>query len=169
MVAASYRSDELHRRHPLRPLLAELERVERVTRIDVVPFSRGEQRDQVAGILGSPPERALSEALYSRSEGNAFFAEELLAAMDDDRSAMPLPETFRDALMVRVEALSTDTQELLRLVAAAGRGVTHRLLAAVWERPEAALLDTLREGVAHHVLIEGRADDSYEFRHALIR
>ena len=169
VVAASYRSDELHRRHPLRPLLAELERVERVTRIDVVPFSRGEQRDQVAGILGSPPERALSEALYSRSEGNAFFAEELLAAMDDDRSAMPLPETFRDALMVRVEALSTDTQELLRLVAAAGRGVTHRLLAAVWERPEAALLDTLREGVAHHVLIEGRADDSYEFRHALIR
>ena len=169
VVAATYRSDELHRRHPLRPLLAELDRLERVTRIDLPPFSRSEQRDQLVGILGSPPERDLSEALYSRSEGNPFFAEELLAAMDDGGSAMPLPETLRDALMVRVEALSTDAQELLRIVAAAGRGVTHRLLASVWEGAETALLDTLREGVVHHVLIEGRADDSYEFRHALIR
>ena len=58
-----------------------------------------------------------------RSEGNPLFTEELLAAGLDGRGAMP--PTLRDALMVRIERLSEDAQEILRVLAA---GLTTRKL-----------------------------------------
>ena len=71
-----------------------------------------------------------------------------------------LPETLRDALMVRVEALPPGTQQLLRVIAAAGRSVTHGLLASVSAVDEPDLTDALREAVTHHVLVQRRGDET---------
>jgi DNA-binding NarL/FixJ family response regulator len=167
-VVGTYRSDELHRKHPLRPFLAELDRLERVQRVELQPFSRLELVAQLTGILGSHPDPEMADALYTRSAGNAFFAEELLAATEGGNGHV-LPETLRDALMVRVEALPARTQQLLRVVAAAGRGVTHGLLANVSAVDEPELTDALRDAITHHVLVQRRGDESYSFRHALMR
>ena len=166
VLVATYRSDELHRRHPLRALLAELERLERAERVELGRFSRLELVALLTGILEQTPDGSLADALYSRSEGNAVFAEELLAAGGSDGR---LPDTLRDALMVRVETLPEPSQELLRLAAAAGRSVTHRLLATVAGRGESELLVALREAVANHLLVQGEPGDTYAFRHALMR
>src|SRR3712207_1453473 len=119
LVVGTYRSDELHRRHPLRPVLAELERSERARRIELRPFTREELVAQLTDILGGEPERGLVDRLLARSEGNPLFAEELLAAGRDGRGE--LPPTLRDALILRVEALPEHAQEVLRVVAAAQR------------------------------------------------
>ena len=103
LVVASYRPDELHRRHPLRPLLAELERGPRARRIELAPLTRAELAEQLDDILGAAPDDARVERMYARSEGNPLFTEELLAAGLDGRGE--LPPTLRDALMVRIEAL----------------------------------------------------------------
>jgi DNA-binding CsgD family transcriptional regulator/tetratricopeptide (TPR) repeat protein len=165
MVVASYRPDELHRRHPLRPLLAELERNARARRIELSPLTREELRDQLADILGGPPEPDLLKRLWARSEGNPLFTEELLAAGLDGRGSMP--PTLRDALMVRIERLSEGAQELLRLVAT-GRRLDTELLAESSRLDPAELRAALREAVASHILT---ADDDgwYRFRHALLR
>ena len=55
------------------------------------------------------------ERVYARSEGNALYAEEILAAGLDGRGT--LPPTLRDALMLRVERLSQDAQEVLQWLA----------------------------------------------------
>ena len=47
-LVVTYRSDELHRRHPLRPLLAELERTPGVERLGLERFSREEAGAQVS-------------------------------------------------------------------------------------------------------------------------
>jgi DNA-binding CsgD family transcriptional regulator/tetratricopeptide (TPR) repeat protein len=167
-IVGTYRSDELHRKHPLRPFLAELDRLEPVQRIELQPFSRLELVAQLTGILGSRPDSDMAEALFARSAGNAFFAEELLAATEGGNGHV-LPETLRDALMVRVEALPATTQQLLRVVAAAGRSVTHGLLATVSAVDEPDLTSALRDAITHHVLVQGRADETYRFRHALMR
>src|SRR4051812_49654937 len=104
LVVTTYRPDELHRRHPLRPLLAELERDARARRVELRPLTRAELREQLADILGEAPGGDLLERLFARSEGNPLFAEELLAAGMDGRGA--LPPTLRDALMLRIERLS---------------------------------------------------------------
>ena len=168
LVIVTYRSDELHRRHPLRPFLPQLESMRTVARIDLVSLSRAEAAAQIERILGHEPAAATLDAIYERSEGNPFFTEELLAASPAGEPGGALPATLRDALLLRVEMLSPEAQELLRIAAAAGRRVQHRLLAEVTELPERELLGALREAVEAQLLVEA-SDDSYEFRHALLR
>ena len=86
LLVATYRGDELHRRHPLRPFLAAQERAGGVERVELERFGAAELAEQLAGILGAPPERELARRLLERSDGNPFFAEELLAAARAGRS-----------------------------------------------------------------------------------
>ncbi len=165
LVVASYRSDELHRRHPLRPLLAELEREPRARRIELLALTEAELAEQLADILGAAPQPELVRRLWVRSEGNPLFTEELLAAGLDGRGA--LPPTLRDALMVRVERLAPAAQEVVRVLAA-GQRLPHDVLADAAELEPRALRDAVREAVADHILVAD-ADGSYAFRHALLR
>jgi DNA-binding CsgD family transcriptional regulator/tetratricopeptide (TPR) repeat protein len=165
LVVASYRPDELHRRHPLRPLLAEVERNARARRLTLATLTHEELADQLEDILGAPPQPDLLERLWTRSGGNPLYSEELLAAGLDGRGAAP--DTLRDALMLRVEGLLEPAQEILRLVAV-GQRVDHPLLAQTSGLDERTLRDALREAVDSHILV---ADDDgrYRFRHALLR
>jgi predicted ATPase len=76
LLVITFRSDELHRGHPLRPLISGWERVRRVRRIELRRFTRDEVAAQLQAILGDPPGRAMLDLLYERSEGNAFLIEE---------------------------------------------------------------------------------------------
>jgi len=71
-LVVTYRSDELHRRHPLRPLLAELERAAGVERLALERFDRGEVAEQLEGILREPVPAALTERMSARSQGKAL-------------------------------------------------------------------------------------------------
>jgi DNA-binding CsgD family transcriptional regulator len=165
LLVCTYRSDELHRVHPLRPFLAEEERLEVVERLEVEAFSPAELAQQVAGILGGAAEPDLVARLHARCEGNAFFAEELLAA--SDAAEGPLPSSLRDVLSLRLEALPDHARGVLRVAAAAGRRAGHRLLATVTDLPEPSLVEGLRAAVAQHVLVQDA--DGYAFRHALLQ
>ena len=165
LVVATYRLDELHRRHPLRPLLAELERDPAVVRVVLEPLTRDEVRDALEDIRGQAPPDALVDRLYARTDGNPLFLEELLAAGPDGRGS--LPATLRDALMVRIERLSEDAQDLLRVLAVAQRA-DHQLLTEASDLEPGALRAALREAVASHLVVAGE-DGSHAFRHALLR
>src|SRR4051794_21042342 len=167
LLVVTYRSDELHRRHPLRPFLAEAAAARGVERIDLAPLSRDEVCAQLERILGEPADAALTDAIYARAEGNPLFTEELIAASGDGAAA--LPDTLRDALLLRVEALPGDAQRVVRIAAAAGRRAQHDLIAAVAELPEQDLFEAVREAVGGNVLVEALDEQSYEFRHALLR
>jgi ATP/maltotriose-dependent transcriptional regulator MalT len=165
LVLGTYRSDELHRRHPLRPLLAELASDQYARLLELPRFTPEEVAEQLEGILAGRPEAELVERIYARSEGNALYAEEILAAGLDGRGA--LPPTLRDALMLRVDRLSPRAQELLRWLACQP-AADHSLLAAVAGLEPAELRDALREAVASHIVVT-LPDESYAFRHALLR
>ena len=165
VLVGTYRSDELGRRHRLRSLLAELDRRPQVERVELGRLDRAELGTLVAGILGAPPAARLLDEVLARSDGNPFFAEELLAA----GGSRQLSATLHDLLAGRVEALSGPAQQVLGAAAVAGRRVSHGLLAAVCPLQEPALLAALRETVEHQVLIADPAGDAYWFRHALLQ
>ena len=165
LVIATYRSDELHRRHPLRPLLAELERDTRSRRIELARLSREELGDLLTDILGGAADAELLERLYTRSEGNPLFTEELLAARLDGRGG--LPSTLRDALMVRIERLSQPAQEVLRVLSA-GRVLAHAVLAEASGLDAAEVRAALREAAESNVIVADQRG-RYQFRHALLR
>jgi DNA-binding CsgD family transcriptional regulator/tetratricopeptide (TPR) repeat protein len=168
LVAVTYRTDELHRRHPLRAFLAEADRTRTVTRMTLGRFSREEIAAQLAGMLGHRPAPQLVEELFRRAEGNPFFTEELMAA-GGGRADGRLPDNLRDALMVRIETLGQDAQAVLRVAAVAGARVRHALLEAAASIERDSLVAGVREAVANHVLNQEHDSDVYRFRHALLR
>ena len=168
-LIGTLRSDEVDRRDPLYAFLAEARRSDRVTRVDLRRFDRGETADLMRAILGADPPTALADTVFRRSGGNAFFAEELLAA---EAPAADLPDTLREVLLARVGNLTDGTQRILRTVAAAGRSVSGSRLADVTGVPMDRLTAALRDAIAAHVLVverSGQGVDRYQFRHALVQ
>ena len=163
-IVASYRSDDLHRRHPLRGTLAEWSRMAGVHRLDLTRLADEAVRTLVRLLHGRPmPERAL-HSIVERAEGNAFFTEELVAATAGGGN--PLPLELADLLLVRLDQLDDASRVVVRAAAVSGRQVSHPLLQRVADEP--AMLDgALRTAVEHNILVPV-SGDSYAFRHALL-
>jgi DNA-binding CsgD family transcriptional regulator len=165
LVIVTYRSDELHRSHPLRPLLAELDRAGWVRRLDLDRLPRRAVAEQARGILGHDPAPHLLDEVYERSEGNPLFVEALLGR--DGEISCALPDSLRDLILGSVRRLPEETQEILRVASAGGDRVEHALLAAVSGLDDTGLSRVLRPAVAANVLVVD--GDAYGFRHALMR
>ena len=171
LMIATFRSDELHRRHPLTAWLAETERLSQVERVDLDRFQRAEVVELLTGIAGAPPAAALVDSIVRRSDGNAFFAEELAAAADEpSRSRERLPETLRGVLQVRLAAGSEAAGRLVEIAAVAGRQVDHELLSEVCGLSELDLGAALRSAIGAQLLfvVQNGSVERYRFRHALV-
>ncbi|MFE2052376.1 AAA family ATPase [Streptomyces sp. NPDC059459] len=165
-VLASYRADDLHRRHPLRPLLAELVRLPAVERLELRPLPDADVARLVRLLGDRPLPDTTVHRIVERAEGNAFYAEELVAAAD--APAGGVPSGLADVLLIRFEQLSETAQQVLRTAAVAGRRVGHELLREAVGLPEEELETALREAVGRQLLVAGD-DGAYSFRHALAR
>ena len=121
--------------------------------------------DQLAGINGTRPAVDVTQRVFARSDGNPFFVEELAGLGPTSR----LTATLRDILAARLASLSPGAREVVRATAAIGRAASHALVARIAAVPEDELLDSLREAVDHHVLVESRDPAGYAFRHTLIQ
>ncbi|GAA0432515.1 LuxR family transcriptional regulator [Acrocarpospora corrugata] len=170
-LVGTYRTDDLHRRHPLRPVLAELQRLPLVTGVEVPPLADAAMAEHLAelgdrdGDRGGDRGSDAIDGVVRRAGGNPFFAEELFAACaESDR----LPGTLSDVLMARVEGLSDTAQQVLRVAAVAGRRVDHELLRAAAGLADEPLEEALREIVSRGLLSAGQRI-GYEFRHALLQ
>ncbi|MEU3188963.1 AAA family ATPase [Streptomyces sp. NPDC006923] len=168
VVIATYRADDIHRRHPLRPLLAELDRLRSVRRIELSRFSRAEVRHQLTGLLAAEPEPDLLAQIFERSDGNAFFVEELVCSIEAG-CATGLRDSLRDLLLVRVEALPEAAGRVARIVAEGGTTVEYRLLLTVARLAEDELIEALRAAVGANILTPTADGDGYRFRHSLVR
>ena len=163
-VVASYRSDDLHRRHPLRSTVAEWVRVPGVHRLQLPPLADDDVRRLVRTLHGGDLPPADLARIVDRAEGNAFFAEELVAA---ELGAQGLPDDLADLLLVRLDRLDEESRAVVRAAAVAGRRVSHALLAAVVDLAPDALERALRAAADAHVLVRVGAE-GYAFRHALL-
>ena len=118
LLVGTFRSDELHRRHPLRPVLAEIERAGQSERIDVKPLDRAATAELVSAIGGVAADGVDVDDVHRRSGGNPFFVEELMAARA--WGVAGLPDTLRDVILARAAMLDDTAVEVLGVAAAAG-------------------------------------------------
>jgi DNA-binding CsgD family transcriptional regulator len=146
--------------------LAEVQRAPRAIRVDLEPFGRGELAELLAGVLGQPPSAELAGQVYERSGGNAFLAEELVAA--GERGVL-VPATVQSLVLARIAGLTEPARNLLQLAAVAGVRVGHGLLAAAGDLGDDVVLAAARELAENHLLVADRSGDGYTFRHALTR
>ena len=165
LIVATYRSDGAEPGSSLQRLIAELLRAREASALALEPLGQDEVARLLATLAVALPSELAAE-ICERSEGNPFFAEELVAAAQRDEE--PLPQVLRDVLLQRLAGLDGETQSLLRVAAAVGRDVPFRLLAAVVPLSEPQLVDALRRAVEHDVLVPDQQAGSFRFRHALL-
>ena len=170
LLLATYRSDELDRRHRLRPLLTSWGRLRWVDHIELRRFNRDEVAAQLAAILGAAAAPGVAEAIFDRSDGNAFLVEELAGALRGGGELAGLSPSLRDVLLSRVDGLSPDALRLLRTASVCcGPAVPDRLLAEVAGIGENEFFVGLREAVENHLLMVVPDGQAYAFRHTLTR
>ncbi len=163
-IVASYRSDDLHRRHPLRRQVAEWSRLRNVERLQLGPLGD----EHVLLLISSLSPEAIADkertAIVRRAEGNAFFVEELVGAASQPGSWVP--DDLADVLLVRLDRLNDAARQVVRVASVAGRKVAHDLLVAASGLPGEGLEEGLRQAVEMNLLVPG--DGTYSFRHALL-
>ncbi|MDQ4215022.1 helix-turn-helix transcriptional regulator [Microbacterium sp. ASV81] len=156
------RIDEVRRGGAVRTFLAEAERARLLDRITLNRLDEIAVRDLVQGLRGSVDDAALTR-LMERSEGVPFFVEELLCNVRG-----PMPDTLRDVLLARFDALGDDAKRVVRLASGSDGAIAHELLATLAGFDGERLDEALREAMGTGVLAV-RDDESYGFRHALLR
>jgi DNA-binding CsgD family transcriptional regulator/tetratricopeptide (TPR) repeat protein len=166
LVVATVRTDDLHRRHPLRPVLAELGRLASVRRLALEPFTGEEMRQFLRDLLGRDVDPTTASRIHQRAEGNAYYAAELLLAAPVRGGR--LPTALADVVLARVETLPPEVADLVRAASVGGRRVRHDLLRAATGTSDDDLDARVRTAVALRVLdVDGQ--DGYAFRHALLQ
>ena len=163
-VVASYRSDDLHRRHPLRRQVAEWSRIRGVGRVALSPLSDESVRSLIAELVPEGLAEKELDDIVDRAEGNAFFVEELTSAASGP--SRWVPADLADVLLVRLDRLDDTARQVVRAASVSGRKVSHDMLAAASGLDAAALDEGLRRAVEMNILVAG--DGNYSFRHALL-
>jgi class 3 adenylate cyclase len=189
LVLGTYRSDEMHRRHPLLRAIAELQRERLVTEIHLKKLTPDETREVIrATFAQSDPNVTVGDefrdAIYTRSEGNPFFTEELLKALVESGgiyfdaesgwerkpiAELGIPGSIREAVRARVEQLSPDARQTLAAASVIGHQFSFDVLRVVRGADETVLEGQVREFIEQQLVSEVTGGEDYAFRHALTR
>src|SRR5215469_15683407 len=164
-LALSYRTDDMHRSHPLRPVVGELLRLPSVTAIDVGPLEPEAMSQNLTRMAGGEQGAAGIDRVIGGAEGNPYFAEELLASSS---AGNDLPTGLADLLVARTLDLSPAAQQVLRVAAVTGRRIDDELVMSATALPPTEYDSAVREAVARQLLIPD-GDKGLAFRHALLR
>jgi class 3 adenylate cyclase len=180
LIVVTYRTDELHRRHPFLPTLQGWRRSGVADVLELEPLSEDGVGEMLAAILGPDEvDRELHELMLERTEGNPFVLEEMLrevvesSASGDgvDRDTVGrtrLPESVRQAILLRVQRLGDERSAVLDAAAALGRSFDHATLLAVSGQPESTVHDALEAASAQQLIEEDPSHPGrYSWRHAL--
>ncbi len=180
LVVGTYRDTDLDRRHPLAALLRDQRRDRQAVRIDLSglgPEDVGSLAESVAG--GAPPEAAL-DVIFSETEGNPFFIEEIVehlvsegmvvdgAWQFDPSMALTIPEGIRETIGRRLDRLTDPAQHLLAAASVIGRSFDVGVLVAVVDSEPTTVEEMLEEALSANFLTE-HPNGEISFSHALIR
>jgi tetratricopeptide (TPR) repeat protein len=182
LIIGAYRETELDRTHPLAKALVDWNRERLVTRIVLRRFNESETEAQLDALLGEHVSGDFAQAVHRETEGNPFFVEEVLKALIEkgsvrresgrwrrcDVDQLVIPQSVKEAIGHRLNRVSEDTIEVLRVCAILGKMFTFDDLTAAAEQNEDALLDALDEGTSAQLLSAG-PNESFSFTHDKIR
>ena len=166
LLVATYRTDDITRRHPLRPFLAEAARLASTDTVELDRLDPVGVAQLLTELLGSRAPAEMVDDVYGRCGGNPFLVEEMSAA-GLDRGTGQLPRRLHDILLARTALLTAQAGEVLRVAAVGGPRIDDGLLRRVCPLAPETVDAALRELLDYHVLEPDADRRGYMFRHAL--
>lgn len=172
LLVGTYRPDGLSRRHPASQALPRLERRHSVTHLHLDRLSPAEVGEFLSAVHGQDPSFRVVDALHTRTGGNPFFLEELVASTGEvpygELHTMPLPWTVAELVRSELDELDGGVRAMITAASVLGRRVSFDLLIAVTGADEDDLIRQLRVAVDRGLLVETEPD-VFGFHHELAR
>jgi tetratricopeptide (TPR) repeat protein/tRNA A37 threonylcarbamoyladenosine biosynthesis protein TsaE len=182
LIVGAYRETELDRTHRLAKSLVDWNRERLITRIALRRFDAAETGAQIDALLGEHVSGEFVRAVHRETEGNPFFVEEVLKALIEIGSVrresgrwqrceleqLMIPQSVKEAIGHRLDRVSQECNDVLRVSAVLGKVFTFEELTAAAQENEDKLLDALDEAVGAQLISAG-SGDSFSFTHDKIR
>ncbi len=182
----TYRDVELDVARPLAATLDRMVRARTVERVPVKRFDRASVTRMVESLAGRTPPEAIVEAIFSETEGNPFFVDEVYRHLveegkvfdaegefrtDLEVDEVDVPESVRLVVGRRLGRLGSEAQKALAAGAVVGRGFPFSMLEEITDIGSGRLLDIVEEAEAARVIVpeEVEGEVHYSFGHELIR
>src|SRR6266545_3141165 len=176
LILGAFRSDGRPRGHPIRRMRSELRRAGHLREVAVEPLEAEAAAALLERTLGAAAP-SLRRAVFDRTDGVPFFVEELGSALAAtgrlqlgpsglellEGEDLPLPDSVRDAVLLRAAGLSDDARTAVMAAAAVGQTFDPELVADVAELREWPD-ELLRRGI-----VTEAEPGRMAFRHALVR
>jgi tetratricopeptide (TPR) repeat protein len=186
LIVGTYRTDELHRRHPLTPLLPLLAREVGAVRVELGRLSDAaiDELVQQRYHLDPTDRDRLVAVLRQHAGGHALYLGELLRTLEEtgviarrgdgtwalgDIGRVPIPTLVQEVIEGRVARLSAAAQAALTFAAVIGHDVPIELWSRAGEQSEDELLEAVDQAVEAHLLTMTPDGARVQFAHALIR
>jgi tetratricopeptide (TPR) repeat protein len=187
MLVLTYRDSEIGRRHPLAELVSGLQRHGSTTRIGLRGLT-GESVEQLISVLGeqklTADDAEIAQRIHAETGGNPFFVTEVLRHLTESgvivhvdgrwRLDVPLehvglPESVRDVIGRRLSALPEGADDVLQVIAVAGREADVELVIDVSHESRDAVLDSIDAATRSGLLVEIAGGDRVAFCHGIVR
>ncbi len=176
LIVGTYRDVELGRQHPLARVLGEISGIEGSGRIPLRGLSVAGVERYIEMTSGAPAPPGLAEAVQEQTDGNPFFVGEIVRLLasegkltaDGSVAELQIPQGVREVVGRRLDRLSEETNEALRVAAVIGRDFEGELVWRVAQLPQQAMLNAAREAIAER-LVSDLGDGHFSFAHALVR
>jgi class 3 adenylate cyclase/tetratricopeptide (TPR) repeat protein len=186
LIVGTYRDVELDVARPLARALEEFLRQRLAHDVALKRLPEDGVEAMLRALSGQQPPPSLVQAIYSETEGNPFFVEEVFHHLagegklfdaqgrwrsDLSIGELEVPRGVRLVIGRRLERVSEDCRRVLTTAAVIGRGFSFELLETLGEMEADVLLDAVDEGErAHLITSAGDGPEArFRFAHELIR
>ena len=176
LILGTYRDVELGRHHPLARVLGEISGLEGSARIPLKGLSVAAVERYIEMTAGAPAPLGLPQTVQRQTDGNPFFVGEVVRLLASEGkltsgasvSELQIPQGVREVVGRRLDRLSEQSNQALRVAAVIGREFEEELVERVAELRREALMTAAKEAIAER-LVNELDDGRYSFAHALVR
>jgi predicted ATPase/tRNA A-37 threonylcarbamoyl transferase component Bud32 len=186
VLLGTYRDTDIDQRHPLSPVLTELNRERLLQSVPLKRMSLDEVSEMIRQILEQDNvPKEFCGMVYEKTRGNPFFVEEVIKSLKEEEviyreenqwkikgvTRIEFPETVKSVLKARIDRLGEECQNALTMASFVGNDFTFDALCGVTGVEEDKLLETmekiLKSGLVKERVIRG--EDVYSFADIMVR
>jgi tetratricopeptide (TPR) repeat protein len=186
LLLGAYRDTDIDERHPLSPVLTELNRERLLQSAQLKRMSFNDVLEMIKQILEQDDvSREFCELVYERTRGNPFFVEEVIKSLREEEvifreenrwkikevSKIEFPKTVKSVIKARISRLDEECQNVLTLASFVGNDFTFEALCGVTGIEENKLLELMEKILKTELIKERviRGEDVYSFSDIIVR